>query len=98
MVQHRARTALPNGHCGLPRQQSCGHSNKCLPCPVFITTSHDLPAHEDQRRRTLTLIAQFDQAGQSTMADQNRVVLQQLDVLIAEIKHGLAAQGVQCGG
>ncbi len=89
---NRARTALPNGQCGLPRQQSCDHSNKCLSCPVFITTSHDLPAHEDQRRRTLTLITHFDAAGQTRMADQNRLVLEHLDARIAEIKRGLATQ------
>ena len=87
---NRARTALPNGQCGLPRQQSCDHSNKCLSCPVFITTSTDLPAHEDQRRRTLTLITRFDTAGQSRLADQNRVVLEQLDARITQIKAGLA--------
>jgi integrase len=89
---NRARTALPNGHCGLPRQQSCDHSNKCLSCPVFITTSHDLPAHEEQRHRTLTLISQFDQTGQTKMADQNRVVLEQLDLRIEQIRQGLAAK------
>jgi hypothetical protein len=87
---NRARTALPNGHCGLPRQQSCDHSNKCLSCPAFITTSKDLPAHERQRRLTLTLITRFDSAGQTRLADQNRVVLEQLDTRIAQIKQGLA--------
>lgn len=88
---NRARTALPNGHCGLPRQQSCDHSNKCLACPVFITAAEDLPAHEDQRRRTLTLIAQFDGAGHTKLADQNRVVLEQLDTRIAQIRTSAAA-------
>jgi len=59
---------------------------------VFITTSRDLPAHEDQRHRTLSLISQFADAGQTRMADQNRVVLEQLDQRIQQIKHGLAAQ------
>jgi integrase len=89
---NRARTALPNGHCGLPRQQSCDHSNKCLPCPVFITTSQDLPAHEEQRTRTLILIDRFDQTGATRLADQNRVVLEQLDLRIEQIKKGLAGK------
>ncbi len=88
---NQARTALPNRHCGLPRQQNCDHSNKCLTCPVFITTRDDLPAHEQQRRRTLRLIAQFDDAGQSRLADQNRLVLERLDARIAQIKDGLTA-------
>jgi hypothetical protein len=95
---NRARTALPNGHCGLPRQQTCDHSNKCLPCPVFITTSQDLPAHEEQRTRTLTLIDRFDQAGASRLADQNRVVLEQLDLRIEQIKQALAAKTTHDAG
>jgi integrase len=83
---NRARTALPNGLCGLPRQQSCAHSNNCLSCPVFITTSADLPAHEEQRRRTLKLIAELDDRGQTRLADQNRTVLEQLDEHIAQIR------------
>ena len=86
---NRARTAMPNGHCGLPRQQSCDHSNKCLSCPVFITTSADLPAHEEQRRRTLKLIAEFDDRGHTRLAEQNRAVLDQLDARITEIRRGL---------
>lgn len=31
---NRPRIALPNGPCALPRQQTCDHSNKCLPRPV----------------------------------------------------------------
>lgn len=87
---NRARTALPNGHCGLPRQQSCDHSNKCLTCPVFITTSADLPAHEEHRRRTLTLITQLEERGQTRLADQNRAVLDHLDARIAEVRHNPA--------
>lgn len=82
---NRARTALPNGHCGLPRQQSCDHSNKCLSCPVFITTRQDLGVHEEQRRRTLTLIQVFEQAGQTSLAQRNQTVLAHLDQRIAEI-------------
>jgi integrase/DNA-binding transcriptional regulator YhcF (GntR family) len=95
---NQARTALPNGQCGLPRQQSCDHSNKCLPCPVFITTSQDLPAHEDQRRRTLTLIDQFNHAGQTKLADQNRLVLDQLDFRIEQIKKGMASKAAHHAG
>lgn len=83
---NRARTALPNGHCGLPRQQTCQHSNKCLPCPVFITTSRDLAVHEEQRHRTQELIEKFDAEGHIWLADQNRTVLEQLDQRIAEIR------------
>ncbi|MBM0230484.1 tyrosine-type recombinase/integrase [Micromonospora sp. STR1_7] len=89
----RSRTALPNGHCGLPRQQTCDHSNKCLTCPVFITTSEDLPAHEAHRHRTLTLIAQLEARGQTKLADQNRLVLEQLDTRIAQIKQAIATGG-----
>jgi hypothetical protein len=84
---NRARTALPNGLCGLPRQQTCDHSNKCLSCPVFITTSSDLPAHEEHRGRTLTLITQLEDRGQTRLADQNRAVLDHLQARIAEIHH-----------
>jgi hypothetical protein len=65
---------------------------------VFITTSQDLPAHEEQRTRTLTLIDRFDQAGASRLADQNRVVLEQLDLRIEQIKQVLAARTVHDAG
>jgi hypothetical protein len=52
---------------------------------VFITTSADLPAHEEHRRRTLTLITQLDDRGQTRLADQNRAVLDHLQACIAEI-------------
>ena len=94
---NRSRTALPNGHCGLPRQQACDHSNKCLSCPVFITTAADLPAHEDQRRRTLTLIARLDNTGQTRLADQNRLVLDQLDARIAQIRRSLSGEDRNAG-
>lgn len=87
---NRSRTALPNGHCGLPRQQTCDHSNKCLSCPVFITTSEDLPAHHEHRQRTLTLITQLEARGQAKLADQNRLVLEQLDARIAQIKQAIS--------
>ncbi|WP_219420339.1 hypothetical protein [Pseudonocardia nigra] len=86
---NRARTALPNGHCGLPRQQTCDHSNKRLACPVFITTSADLPAHEEERRRTLTLIAQLEDRDHSRLAEQNRAVLDHLGARIADIRRSL---------
>ena len=65
---------------------------------MFITTSHDLPAHQEQRARTLTLIDRFDQAGSSRLADQNRVVLEQLDLRIEQIKQGLAAKATHDAG
>ena len=86
---NRARTALPNGLCGLPRQQSCAHSNKCLSCPVFITTSADLPAHEEQRRRTLKLIAELDDRGDESWPIRTGAVLEQLDERITQIRRNL---------
>jgi len=65
---------------------------------VFITTSHDLPAHQEQRTRTLTLIDRFDQAGASRLADQNRVVLEQLDLRIEQIKQALEAKATHDAG
>ena len=56
---------------------------------MFITTSADLPAHEEQRRRTLKLIAELDDRGQTKLADQNRTVLEQLDERIAQIRRNL---------
>lgn len=94
---NRARAALPNGHCGLPRQQSCDHSNKCLTCPVFITGEGDLPAHEAHRRRTLTLIAKFDATGQTRLADENRLVLDHLETRIDQIKRALASPTEHAG-
>ena len=95
---NRARTALPSGHCELPRQQSCDHSNKCLSCPVFISTSRDLAVHEEQRDRTRELITKFDQAGQTRPADQNRTVLAQLDERIAVIKRNHDQQRAERAG
>ena len=55
-------------------------------------------AHEEQRTRTLTLIDRFDQAGSSRLADQNRVVLEQLDLRIEQIKQALAAKATHDAG
>lgn len=60
---------------------------------MFITTSEDLPAHEAHRNRTLTLIAQLEARGQTKLADQNRLVLEQLDARIAQIKQAIATGG-----
>jgi hypothetical protein len=57
---------------------------------VFITTSADLPAHEEHRRRTLTLITQLEDRGQTRLADQNRAVLDHLEARIAEIRDNVA--------
>ena len=86
----RSQRPLPNGHCGLPRQQPCQHSDECLPCPVFITTSRDLSVHEEQRHRTQELIEKFDAEGHTWLADQDRTVLAQLDQRIAEIRRNHA--------
>lgn len=80
------RTALPNGVCGLPRQQTCPHSNKCLTCPVFITTGEHLPVHKAQRTRTAALVNEFEAHGQARLAEQNRQVLNQLDAHIARLE------------
>jgi hypothetical protein len=56
---------------------------------VFITTSADLPAHEEQRRRTLTLIDQLEDRGHTRLAEQNRAVLDHLDARIADIRRSL---------
>lgn len=82
---NRARTALPNGQCGLPRQQTCPHSNKCLSCPVFVTTAEDLPVHLIHRDRTAALIEVQEAKGMRTSAGQNRDVLRELDRHIATV-------------
>ncbi len=66
---------------------------------MFITTSADLPAHEEHRRRTLTLIHQLEDRGQTRLADQNRTVLDHLEARIAEIRHSLtgAAEDTRSG-
>jgi hypothetical protein len=69
---NRVRTALPNGVCGLPRQQTCPHSNKCLTCPVFVTTGEHLPVHKAHRDRTAALVEQFEAHGQTRLAEDNK--------------------------
>jgi hypothetical protein len=63
---------------------------------VFITTSSDLPAHTEHRRRTLTLITQLEDRGQTRLADQNRAVLGHLDARTDDI-HDLVANTEDTG-
>jgi hypothetical protein len=69
---NRVRAALPNGVCGLPRQQTCPHSNKCLTCPVFVTTGEHLPVHKAHRDRTAALVEQFEANGQTSSPNRTR--------------------------
>jgi integrase len=82
----RAKQSLPNGYCGLPLQQTCPHANACLTCPVFISTPEFLPAHHEQRGRTLQLIAAAEAKGQTRMVEMNRQVLTNLDRMIAKLE------------
>lgn len=83
---NRVRTALLNGVCGLPRQQTCPHSNKCLTCPVFVTTGEHLPVHKAQRDRTAALVEQLEALGQTRLAEDNKDVLGHLDRHIARLE------------
>jgi len=78
----RAKTALPNGYCTLPLQQSCEYANACLGCPVFVTTAEFLPQHHRQLTQTRTLIEQAEQAGQQRVVEMNRGVEQNLLAII----------------
>jgi hypothetical protein len=70
----RAKQTLPNGHCGLPLQQSCPHPNACLTCDSFLTTIEFLPAHRDQLTRTEQLIAHAEADGRWRLVEMNEPV------------------------
>ncbi|MFI6713306.1 tyrosine-type recombinase/integrase [Nonomuraea sp. NPDC050478] len=84
---NRAKVTLPNGYCALPLQQTCEVQNACLDCnDYFVTTPEFIPAHEEQRARTADLIATFESAGQTRMAEKNRKVLIKLDTLLKSLR------------
>jgi hypothetical protein len=92
----RAKMALPNGYCTLPRQQSCQYANACLTCPVFVTTAEFLPEHHRQLEATRSLIAAAEGRGQERVAEMNRTVEENLLAIIS----GLTAPdgcGSSCG-
>lgn len=70
----RAKQTLPNGHCGLPLQQSCPHPNACLTCDHFLTTEQFLPVHRAQLAETEQLIAEAQAQGSERKREMNESV------------------------
>ena len=84
----RAKTALPNGYCGLPLQKSCPHANACLTCPLFVTTAEFLPQHRRQLDDTRALIARAEADGHTRLAEMNRIVETNLLTIITTLQRG----------
>ena len=82
----RVHTSLPNGYCGRPPQQHCPHPNACLTCPDFQTTPAFLDIHRRQHDQTRQLIATAEADGQFRLADNHRLVHDNLDRLIAALE------------
>ena len=82
----RVHTSLPNGYCGRPPQQDCPHPNACLTCPDFQTTPAFLDIHRRQRDQTRLLIATAEADGRFRLADNHRLVHDNLDALIAVLE------------
>ena len=82
----RVQASLPNGYCGRPPQQDCPHPNACLTCPDFQTTPAFLDIHRRQRDQTRLLIATAEADGRFRLADNHRLVHDNLDGLIAALE------------
>ncbi|WP_337007401.1 hypothetical protein [Microbacterium sp. LB12] len=82
----RAVQPLPNGHCGLPIQQSCPHANACLDrCPHFLTTPAFLPVLEAQSAEFDRTISVAEKAGHLRIIEINRRPNDNLKRIIATI-------------
>jgi integrase len=89
---NRAKVTLPNGYCSLPLTQVCEARNACIDCDAyFVTTKEFLPVHQEQRRRTLTLLQAAEAQGSARMAEKNRQLLANLDRIIGRLEEGPAA-------
>ncbi len=82
----RATQALPNGYCTLPIQQTCPHANACLTCDSFATDPTFLPVLERQRDEHGELLRSAEEAGQSRMAEINRVPFVNLTNIIEGLR------------
>jgi hypothetical protein len=82
----RATMALPNGYCGLPLQQNCPHSNACLTCPVFITTTEFLPQRRKQLEMTRGIIERAEERGQLRLVEMNSRTADNLTKIIGALE------------
>ena len=59
---------------------------RCLTCPMFVTTAEFLPQHHAQRQTTLQIISAAEANGQARVAEMNRQVAGNLDSIIAALE------------
>jgi hypothetical protein len=72
---------LPVGGCGrLVVLGVCNYANKCLTCPMWLTSTDDLPALKSFYERAIRLRQRGVEAG-------NQIVVQQQEHIIATLVH-----------
>ncbi len=79
---------LPVGGCGrLVVLGECAHANKCLTCPMWLTSTDDLPALKSFYERAIRLQQHADKAGNHFVVQQQERIIANLAVRIKSLEN-----------
>ena len=78
---------LPVGGCGrLIVRGPCDHANKCLTCPMWLTSTDDLPVLKSFYARAVRLKQRADQIGNQLVIEQQEHIIPLLAVRIKSLE------------
>ena len=78
---------LPVGGCGrLVVLGECSHANKCLTCPMWLTSTDDLPSLKSFYERAIRLKQRATEVGNQVVADQQARIVTVLAVRIKSLE------------
>jgi len=88
MVRRGVRgQTLPVGGCGrLVVLGDCAHANKCLTCPMWLTSTDDLPALKSFYERAIRLKQRATACGNQIVIDQQDRIIATLTVRIKSLE------------
>lgn len=78
---------LAVGGCGrLVVLGECNYANKCLTCPMWLTSTDDLPALKSFHGRSLRLLQRATNIGNQVVVQQQKQIISNLDVRITSLE------------
>jgi integrase/recombinase XerD len=78
---------LPVGGCGrLIVRGPCEHANKCLTCPMWLTSTEDVPALKSFYARAVRLKQRAIEAGNQLVIEQQEHIIPQLSIRIKSLE------------
>jgi integrase/recombinase XerD len=82
---------LPVGGCGrLIVLGDCSHANKCLTCPMWLTSTDDLPKLKSFYERAVRLKQRATEKGNQFVVDQQEHIISALTIRIKSLVHAAA--------